>query len=171
VGNGDGRRGTDSFRLDVRTFGLRVTRTVTFSADVFTDTSCARAFLHGAARRTVESVTDLLTLRQWKRFSGWLCGLRARSGGGFPGCVTEVDNVKFRVHVKPGLGGTLLVLLEVGNNVVEDVREIVTEMSVKSDLREPEGEARATFWCIRRTDRSVNRPGKHESGKVAERDL
>ena len=47
---------------------------------------------------------------------------------------------------------SLLILLEVGDNVVEDVHEVITEMSVKSNLRKPEGETRATFWCIRCAD-------------------
>jgi hypothetical protein len=97
-------------------------------------------------------MTDLLILGGWRRLANRFRGLRARRGDSLSGCIAEVNNVKLGVNVEPGFGGTLLILLEVGDNVVEDVHEVITEMSVKSNLRKPEGETRATFWCIRCAD-------------------
>lgn len=106
-----------------------------------------------ATSRTVPRVADLVNNRLcWssvrrRGFQGRLRRGRVRSrlSEGSLGGIPKMFGVQLAVHLKPLLRGTLLVLLEVGNDVIEEGDEVVLEFTEAHNALGPCPQTRASF--------------------------
>ena len=66
--------------------------------------------------------------------------------------------VKFGIDIEPGLRGIVLMFLKIGYQVVNNCRELVSQIGKKYDSFGPDGKAGATFWGIKGANGNIHHP-------------
>ena len=74
--------------------------------------------------------------------------------------------VKFGVNIEPSFLGTVLMVLEIGHQVVSDCRELILEGGVKCDPFSSDSQAGTTFGGIECANGKVNHSSGQQSFEV-----